>query len=134
MIDEYEFYHGAVIRMIVTGQTKPTIWTVDDTNGRVDSFVADGRVAVHIKHSKKRLAPWQFTFTRDNIEELIALDDRYKYLFITLVCGSDGIVTMSPREFLKITGPSESDVYWIRANRSRNTMYSKNSSGCKPDS
>jgi hypothetical protein len=123
MIDEYELYHGAVLRRILAscGEIKMKI---DDRDGRVDSFVLNDRFAIHIKHSRKRMAPWQFTFSKRNIEELIDLDARYDYLFICLVCATDGIVVLTPQEFLEVTGPSESDVFWIRIDRTRNTMYS----------
>ena len=123
MIDEYEFYHGAVLRNILVECKSPITVKVDDSKGRVDSFVINERVAIHIKHSKKRLTPWQFTFSRDNVEELVELDHKYERLFVCLVCDNDGIVVLSPDEFLKITGPSNSEAYGIRIDRTRNTMY-----------
>ena len=123
MIDEYEFYHGAVLRAVVVECGLPIEITVDDKMGRVDSFAINRNVAVHIKHSEKRMSPWQFTFSRDNIEELIELDAKYRSLFICLVCGTDGFLCVSPEEFLTITGPAKSDTYWIRVARPRNKMY-----------
>lgn len=124
MIDEYELYHGAVLRRILASHQGEISVKVDDADGRIDSFVINGRLAIHIKHSKKRMTPWQFTFSKRNIEELIELDTKYDFLFICLVCETDGIVVLTPQEFLEVTGPSESDVFWIRIERTRNTMYS----------
>ena len=124
MIDEYEFYHGAVLRNIIVESKIPVTIKVDDIKGRVDSFVINDRVAIYIKHSAKRLTPWQFTFSRDNVEELVELDRKYESLFVCLVCDSDGIVVLSPDEFLKITGPSNSEVYGIRLDRTKRSMYS----------
>lgn len=124
MIDEYEFYHGAVLRCILVGCKSAVTLKVDNSKGRVNSFVINDKVAIHIKHSKRRLPPWQFTFSRDNVEELVGLDHKYERLFVCLVCDNDGIVVLSPDEFLKITGPSNSEVYGIRIDRTRNTMYS----------
>lgn len=123
MIDEYEFYHGAFVRAVVVEFGLPIEIAVADESGRVDSFSFNGQVAVHIKHSEKRMSPWQFTFTRDNIEELIKLDSKFASMFICFVCGTDGFVCISPDEFLNVTGPAKSETYWIRVARPRNRMY-----------
>ena len=123
MTDEYEFYHGAVLRALIVECGVPIEIGVDDKIGRVDSFAINRKVGVHIKHSEKRMSPWQFTFSRDNVEELIALDEKYLSLFICLVCGDDGIVALRPDEFLQITGPAQSETYWIRVARPKNKMY-----------
>jgi hypothetical protein len=128
MADEYELYHGMVLRQILVESNSTISLQVDDQSGRIDSFVIDGRTAIHIKHSKKRLPPWQFTFSRDNIEELIGLDRKYEHLFLCFVCEKDGVVVLSPDEFLRIAGPSTSETYFVRVDRSRNTMYSVNGS------
>lgn len=129
MIDEYEFYHGAVLRDLIVNCGRAVQIKVDDTDGRVDSFVVDDKVAIHVKHSAKRMTPWQFTFSRQNIEELIKLDSRYHAVFICLVCSDDGVVTITPEEFLQISGPAKSETYWIRLHRSKNKMYSVSGNG-----
>jgi hypothetical protein len=123
MIDEYEFYHGAVLWSLITESREKISICADDSTGRIDSFCINGEIAIHIKHSIKRLSPWQFTFTRDNVEELIELDKKYKSLFICLVCGDDGIVALTPDEFLEVAGPAKSEVFWIRVSRPKNKMY-----------
>jgi hypothetical protein len=123
MLDEYEFYHGALIRALVVELGLPLEIKVDDAAGRIDSFVIDKKVAIHIKHSTKRLSPWQFTFSRANVEELIDLDHRHHQLFICLICGDDGFLCITPEEFLEVSGPAKSETYWIRAERPRNKMY-----------
>jgi hypothetical protein len=95
----------------------------DSTMGRVDSFSINSETAIHIKHSIKRMSPWQFTFSRENVEELIALDSKYRNLFICLVCGDDGLLAITPDDFLEISGPAKSETYWIRVDRPRNKMY-----------
>jgi hypothetical protein len=123
MTDEYEFYHGALLRALIVECGVPIEISVDDIRGRVDSFSINRKVAVHIKHSEKRMSPWQFTFSLENVEELITLDRKYPSLFICLVCGSDGVVTLRPDEFLQVTGPAQSETYWIRVARPKNKMY-----------
>jgi hypothetical protein len=123
MTDEYEFYHGSLLRSLIVECGMPIEVTADDKLGRVDSFAINRQVAVHIKHSEKRMSPWQFTFSRDNVEELIHLDDKYSSLFICFVCGDDGFLCITPEEFLSVTGPAKSDTYWLRISRPRNKMY-----------
>ena len=79
MTDEYEFYHGAVLRALIVESGLPIEIAVDDQLGRIDSFKINRSVAVHIKHSEKRMSPWQFTFSRDNVEELIGLDENHHF-------------------------------------------------------
>jgi hypothetical protein len=76
---------------------------VDDTSGRVNSFVINGKVAIYLKHSERRLSPWGFTFTMDQIEELVTLKNKYRQLFIGLICWRDGVVFT-----LGLDRPSES--------------------------
>ena len=123
MTDEYEFYHGSVLWSVIVNSGKTITIATDDAMGRIDSFCIDGRTAIHIKHSIKRMSPWQFTFSKDNVEELIQLDAKHKYLFICLVCGDDGVVTLTPDEFLEVAGPAMSESFWIRVSRPKNKMY-----------
>ncbi len=47
MVDEYEFYHGAMIRALVVGADQPVEIKVDDAGGRIDSFVINNKSPVN---------------------------------------------------------------------------------------
>lgn len=71
MIGEYEMYHGAAIREIIVEMDRPINIYANDDFGRVNSFVLDnGKAGLYIKHSSKRLPPWQFVYTADNLLEI----------------------------------------------------------------
>ena len=95
MIPDYKLYHGAVLAELVCELAQPV--TVDELSeeGRLSSYVLDGRVGLHIKHSAQRLGPWPFTFTSQNLEELRSLGDSYRVVFIVLVCRTDGMACLS---------------------------------------
>lgn len=123
MLREYELFHGAILRSILIEANRPLDLRVDDTSGRVNSFVINGKIAIYLKHSERRLSPWGFTFTMDHIEELVTLKNKYTQLFIGLICWRDGVVFISPEQFLILTEGSESNQHWIRAKRSKRHMY-----------
>src|SRR5688572_21602988 len=123
MLRDYELFHGAIIRAILVKAERPIIVRIDDPDGRINSFVLDDSVAVNLKHSEKKLSPWIFSFAMDHINELIHLKERYEALLIGLICWRDGVVFLSPQQFLEITTAKE-DKHWVRVERGRNEMYS----------
>src|SRR5260221_3467417 len=103
MLRDYELFHGAVLRSIVVEFGRTVELRIDDSAGRINSFVLNGKLALHLKHSEKRLTPWGFTFTMEQIEELIDLKSKYDELFLGLVCWRDGVVLITSQQFLNIT-------------------------------
>lgn len=95
MIGAFEQYHGAALReLIVCAPDSITIKPCDQW-GRVNSFLLNHRIGLHIKHSAKRLPPWQFTFNDENVAELAALSKEADQVWIAMVCGQDGTVAIS---------------------------------------
>lgn len=123
MITEYERYHGTVIRELVVRSPRPLIVGKHVQAGRVNSFSLNGQMAIHIKHSAKRLPPWQFTITSDNQFEIDDLIQHYSSFWLALVCGLDGIITLSAQEFQAVTAAQSDVTRFIRVDRDRNTMY-----------
>ncbi|MEQ1755167.1 MAG: hypothetical protein ABL973_13660 [Micropepsaceae bacterium] len=126
MIADYKFYHGAVLAELVSLHTRPL--TIDELieDGRLSSYVLDGRVGLQIKHSTSRLHPWQFTFTKANLVQLLVLQEQYSPVFVIFVCHTDGMVTVSLDEVTGMLATSESDQAWIRVDRRKNEWYSLN--------
>ncbi len=123
MISDYERYHGIVLReLIVKAPASINIEKRDDI-GRVNSFCLNGRTAIHIKHSSKRMPPWQFTFSLDNLGEMDRLESVAPSLWLALICGTDGIVVLSRQEFWLITSTKKDVTRFIRVDRDRRTMY-----------
>jgi hypothetical protein len=123
MISEFERYHGVALRTIVVSARRPvTIQTCEEV-GRIDSYRLNMTTAVHIKHSAKRLPPWLFTFTGDEMRELVALRTAAESLWLILVCGIDGVLSLSDSEFNEAVGASPDSTPFIRVDRDRRSMY-----------
>src|SRR5579863_10543944 len=98
MIADFERYHGVALRsLIVAAQCQLTIekWGEE---GRVDSYLLNSKTGVHIKHSAKRLPPWQFSFTDDQLQGLSELRTGSDALWFIFVCGQDGVVALADAE------------------------------------
>lgn len=109
MIADYKFYHGAVLAELVSAKVGPLAIDELTEEGRLSSYILDGRTGLQIKHSTNRLHPWQFTFTKANLVELLALQQSYKSVFVVLVCHTDGMVALTLEEVTEILAAGESD-------------------------
>jgi hypothetical protein len=122
VISELDRYHGVVLRKILVSCGAAVRVGVVDRSGRVDAFRVED-AAFQIKHSSKRLSPWQFTYVRENLLELSELRDQFQNVWVFLVCGQDGVVGLAYEELATILPLSEAGSTWIRVRRSRNSMY-----------
>jgi hypothetical protein len=122
MISETERYQGTVLRQIVVSAGRPVSISVADTSGRIDSFSLE-RTGFQIKYCTKRLSPWNFSFTADQLLEIAELARTFASVWMVLVCGVDGIVCLRAKEFLSITESRPGGVCSIRVRRNRNSMY-----------
>ncbi len=87
-IKKQEFYEGAALHLLVrTGRI---------TSIRYDApfFLLNNRLLVYLKYSTRSRSPWGFTFTHD---EQVLLQNKATLVktVIGLVCGADGIATLS---------------------------------------
>lgn len=131
MIGEFERYHGAAIREILVGANKPIQFRVIDEVGRINSFLIDEKLGIHIKHSAKRLPPWQFTYLDDNFQEIQRIANVSKKVWLIHVCGQDGIVALDIDEYLSINPAGSITTHFVRVDRDRNTMYRINGTAGK---
>jgi hypothetical protein len=123
VIREFEPYHGAVVRALIVEAPGPLTIEACDDLGRVNSYRLNGSVGLHIKHSAKRLPPWQFTFNEENLAEIARLEAESDALWLALVCHLNGIVALSAAE-LRMIYPHDCDTTcFVRVDRDRRTMY-----------
>jgi hypothetical protein len=122
VIAELDRYHGIVLRQILIAHGHPVRVGVVESTGRVDVFRIE-QAAFLIKHSSKRLSPWQFTYTEENLAELTELRRTYASVWVFLVCGQDGVVGLSLSELNSIVQVGEARAAWVRISRSRRSMY-----------
>lgn len=123
MISELEKFQGLVLRQILVSHSgSPLRVGVADLSGRTDAFSVE-RGAFQVKHSAKRLSPWQFTYAQENLLELGVLRTTFDVVWVFLVCGTDGVVGLSVDELFSIADMRGAGAAWVRISRSRNSMY-----------
>lgn len=122
MIADLDRYQGAVIRQLLVVSAKALHLGAVSTSGRVDAFFVE-QGAFQVKHSSKRLSPWQFTYMEENLQELAQLEASYSPVWVLLVCGQDGIVGLSLEELRTVIRTNEQGDASIRVKRGKNSMY-----------
>lgn len=122
MIPELDRYHGVVLRQLLVAHARRVSLGVADVSGRVDTFCFDG-AAFQVKHSSKRLSPWQFTYMPENLAELTGLTQTHDPVWVFLVCGQDGVVGLSLQELASIAQLGDGGAAWVRVSRNRKSMY-----------
>ena len=122
MIGEFEQYHGAALRDLIVGAGRPLHVQADDDHGRVNSYIVDDCVGIHIKHSSKRLPPWQFVYSDENLGEADRLGKRCRKVWLLHVCGRDGVVAINLDEFHAMNPKSVEKTSFVRVDRDRNTI------------
>ncbi|HVE72591.1 MAG TPA: hypothetical protein VNI54_14595 [Thermoanaerobaculia bacterium] len=122
MIADTDRYHGAVLKQILVCAGKSLSMGIADVAGRVDTFHV-GQAAFQVKHSSKRLSPWQFTFLPDHVNELVLLGQTFAPVWSFFVCGHDGIVGLALEELLSACGGYIAQPTALRVSRARHEMY-----------
>ena len=129
MLKEFEFYHGVVLSRLVHGSVPIQINTYPtDSNA---SYVLDNSTGLYIKHSTKRMTPWRFSFQKKHQNEIYEMRKKFSEIFLILVCGDDGIVTLSYKELKKILDEQHDEVEWIAVSRRSREKYTVTGSNGK---
>jgi hypothetical protein len=95
-IQKQEFYEGAVIHQLLRRIKGVSV------SYEAPYFVVNGSIRLHIKHSTSVRTPWGFTFTPMEQASLREDDCDGLPIAIGLVCGSDGIVTLTMTSYTSI--------------------------------
>lgn len=122
MIKEYEFYHGVVFSKLVSNSNDNIIIKSFRSNSN-GFYVLNNDIGIYIKYSTKRLTPWRFSFQKIHQDEISQMKNELQNVFILLVCGEDGIVTLSFSELKTILNEIHEEVEWISASRTPNKEY-----------
>lgn len=123
MSDEYEFYQGVVLRQLVVGSKFSVTIRPFVREGRINAFVIDAKVGVFIKHSAKRMTPWRFTFSLDQVSDLLDLESKFFDTFVVFVCGDDGLVALDVGSLHEIVTFAETQHAWVRIDRRPREQY-----------
>lgn len=90
---ERNLYHGIVLSRLVRFRTEGALVRSEETFAR-SAYLVDGEHLLLVKYSTKRMSPWPFVFTGDQVAEIHDLDLERHDLWLVLVCGMDGIATL----------------------------------------
>jgi len=122
MINEFEFFHGAVFSRILHGAKTEVRLSAyrDDDNA---TYVLNEKVGLYIKYSTKRLTPWRFSFLEKHQEHIQALKKKFGNAYLILVCNKDGIVILSYEDLRKILDENVEAVEWVSVTRGKGKMY-----------
>lgn len=123
MFDDYEFYQGVVLRNIIVGAGLSIFVRPFVREGRISAFVINSRIGVFVKHSAKLMPPWRFTFTLDQIADLLDLEAKFFDSFVVLVCGDDGLVTLDVASLHGIVTFEDANNAWIAIDRKPRSQY-----------
>lgn len=119
----YERYHGIVIRDLVKNFPEGVHIQCKDAHGIINCFQINQTTGLLIKHSSKRLSPWIFSFTEDNLIELELLSELSKITFVALVCGWDGFLILSEDELRNLAKKNSKSSLSIHVQRRKHKMY-----------
>lgn len=123
MFDEYEFYQGVVLRSIIVGADYSLMMRPFLREGRISAFVVNSRIGVFMKHSAKRMSPWRFTFTLEQVSDLLDLEGKYFDSFVVFVCGEDGLVTLDVAALHEIVTFDDANSAWVAIERKPRSQY-----------
>ncbi len=121
MISEFEFYHGAALSRLLHGGKKLEVSTYSSSGNA--SYVLNGATGIFIKHSKKRMSPWRFTFKKEHQDEIRELKSSFGEVFLLLICHSDGIVALNYDELKELLNEFHDEYEWISLGRNRRQEY-----------
>jgi hypothetical protein len=123
MFDEYEFYQGVVLRSLIVDAYTPLMLRPFVREGRISAFVINSRLAVFMKHSAKRMSPWRFTFTLEQVSDLLDLEAKYSDLFVVFICGDDGLVTLDVATLHQVVTFDNGETAWVAIERKPRSRY-----------
>lgn len=122
MIKEFEFYHGAVFARLIHFSNENISIKSFPTESNA-SYVINDKIGLYIKHSSKRMSPWRFSLQKVHQDEILQMKNSLTEVFLILVCGEDGIVTLSFSELKMVLNDVHGEVEWISASRNPRKEY-----------
>jgi hypothetical protein len=122
VIERVELYHGVAFARLCRGSSGRSVELRQ--HGEIRSaYIVGERIGMYVKYSTNRLSPWPFSFRRDHQEEIHQLHDECEDAFVTLVCGTDGIVCLGWEEYCWALDSDIGAVEWIKASRRPREKY-----------
>ncbi len=121
MIKDFQLYHGAALHKLIDSGGEVTLQNYSNKSN--SSYVLNSSIGLYIKYSTKRLAPWQFSFAKEHQDEILEIRNIYQDVFILLVCGTDGIVSLNFSELKILLDEHHKEIETIAVSRPQGKMY-----------
>lgn len=103
-IKKQEFYEGAALHLLARNGSIKSI------RYEAPLFVVNDQVLVLLKYSTKGRSPWGFTFTTDE-QALLETKAPERKIVIGLVCGADGVASITYDAYKSVVTPRNSAVH-----------------------
>lgn len=122
MIGEKLRYHGvALARLVAEAGQEVTIQALKD---RSHCAYAVNDLAIFVKYSTSRLSPWRFAFSDDQRAELEEMAGEYPAVWIVLVCGHEGVLTIPWLDVLTdLLRENDENAFSLQASRKRGERF-----------
>ena len=132
-----EQLHGLVIRSLwieLSKQLPNTHFHLDTgisqssytVNAIVPSILGRGKklhAGLYIKHSTKRVTPWDFTFRLSDQDEIQSLRENCGEVFVIFVNGLDGVACLNYEQLKLVLDEHHEAQEWVSFSRKRNQSY-----------
>lgn len=103
-IKKQEFYEGAALHLLIR------TCAISSIRYQSPFFVVNNKLLILFKYSTRGRSPWGFTFMPD--EQKLLQEKGYDFkIVIGLICGSDGVATLSCDDYLKVAIPKSSAIH-----------------------
>ena len=129
MSKKFEFFHGlALVRIIHNSKNPVSISRYSDATN--SSYVVHN-IGLFVKHSTNRMSPWQFSFHKQHLDEILEIRGKLGKVYTILVCNDDGIVCLSFDELNQLVNSCSDKVESIRVVRGPREKYEVSGSAGK---
>lgn len=132
-----EQLHGLVIRRLwieLSNQLPEAHFHLDTGNSQssytvnaiMPSILGRGKrlkAGLFIKHSTKRVTPWDFTFRQSDQDEIQSLRETCGEVFTIFVNGLDGVACLSYDQLKLVLDDNHKEQEWVTFTRKRNQSY-----------
>ena len=117
---DYTFFHGnALVRLVQDRRTYGL-----ELYHENHCYLVNKKSGIYLKHSTKRISPWQFTFLPEHLNEIASIKNEIKSLFLVLICNDDGICCLNFQEIAQLILVGNMDqTKSIRVSRSLHEKY-----------
>lgn len=132
MIGEKLRYHGVALARLVQDAGRTV--SIQSLNGTSRcAYLVDDDVVIYLKYATSRLSPWRFGFSSDQRRQLDLLSVQFSAIWIVLVCGNEGVLTVPWAQVeAELAHSRETDSFSLQASRRRGEKFRLSGASEKP--